>query len=56
MIGHAGELYDVIPLFAPEENTIMNNNMSGKELYLHLATSGRCSGLITVTREAPLSA
>lgn len=48
----AGELYDIIPSFAPGRSHAMDS-MGGKELYAHLATSGRCSGLIKVTRALP---
>ncbi|KAK9795552.1 hypothetical protein WJX73_006243 [Symbiochloris irregularis] len=44
-----GELYDIIPSFAPDNASTFYDELDADRLYARLATAGRCSGLIKVT-------
>lgn len=53
MLVCTGELYDIIPSFAPDNASSFYDEVEPSRLYARLATAGRCSGLIKVTREQP---
>ena len=50
-----GELYDIIPSFAADNASSFYDELDADRLYARLATAGRCSGLIKVTRELPFT-